>query len=401
MSDYAAIARALVGARGLMSPRSVVDVGCGPGGLLAALRRELPGLRVAGIEAPPLRRQALEAGPLISEDEYIWIDLRQPPVPPPERFDLAISTEVAEHLPPAAAERYVRFLSALAGVVVFTHALPGQYGVGHVNEQPLGYWEALFDRAGMGLDLVTSRELQAAVAPSVSFPWYRRLQVFRAALDARVVLQTVAARARARIPTLRSIANSDIGNNFSILHGNCGDREGDPQAADSMTFGEHLATVLRSFPASGKPWGIWLEDDVLLNEQILHNLARWEATRKDNFGVGWLFLPFGTSRDGNRLGRDGGELYRRLEKGFMHVSVAVLFRSDLCNEIADRITVIDPCGVKFDLSVSEAVLDMERRCYLHEPSLAEHRIDIPSTLGHEHPVEHHTTNGHFDPKWCR
>jgi SAM-dependent methyltransferase len=64
-------------------------------------------------------------------------------------FDLAYCFEVAEHVPPALGDRLVAHLAAAAPVVVFTAAHPGQGGIGHVNEQPKGYWIERFKHHGM------------------------------------------------------------------------------------------------------------------------------------------------------------------------------------------------------------------------------------------------------------
>jgi hypothetical protein len=64
------------------------------------------------------------------------------------RFDLAISLEVAEHLPPEAAEGFVKTLTSAAPIVAFSAAVPGQTGVNHLNEQWPAYWAGLFARFG-------------------------------------------------------------------------------------------------------------------------------------------------------------------------------------------------------------------------------------------------------------
>src|SRR5579862_3100091 len=55
-------------------------------------------------------------------------------------FDLAMSFEVAEHLPPDAAKGFVDSLTRLAPLVLFSAAIPFQGGVGHINEQWPEYW---------------------------------------------------------------------------------------------------------------------------------------------------------------------------------------------------------------------------------------------------------------------
>jgi hypothetical protein len=64
------------------------------------------------------------------------------------RFDLAMSLEVAEHLPEASADHFVSQLVAHAPVVLFSAAIPGQGGTGHINEQWPSYWIKKFRNHG-------------------------------------------------------------------------------------------------------------------------------------------------------------------------------------------------------------------------------------------------------------
>jgi hypothetical protein len=73
-------------------------------------------------------------------------NLEQPA--PPGKVDLAISLEVAEHLSPIRAESFVSDLCEAASFVLFGAAIPGQGGVGHVNEQWQSYWASLFAAQG-------------------------------------------------------------------------------------------------------------------------------------------------------------------------------------------------------------------------------------------------------------
>jgi hypothetical protein len=87
------------------------------------------------------------------------------------RFDLAACLEVAEHLPATRADSLISDLCALAPIVVFSAAIPGQGGVGHVNEQWPDYWTARFALSGFEV----SGALRWLVwgAPEVE-PWYQQ-----------------------------------------------------------------------------------------------------------------------------------------------------------------------------------------------------------------------------------
>jgi SAM-dependent methyltransferase len=126
----------------LLKPASVVDVGCGTGIWLAAFRAA--GVqRVLGIDGDYVDRRALR----IPEGSFISTDLASGHgFGIAETFDLALSLEVAEHLPSSAAEKFIGGLVRLAPMILFSAAVPGQTGIGHVNEQWPDYWAAHFSR---------------------------------------------------------------------------------------------------------------------------------------------------------------------------------------------------------------------------------------------------------------
>ena len=129
--------------RELLPVRSVCDVGCGVGTWLHCWLDH--GVTdVLGIDGDHVPREQL----LIPADKFLAADLRRP-LRWKRRFDLAMSLEVAEHLPPARAEAFVADLASLAPVVLFSAAIPGQGGTGHVNERWQGYWASLFAQAGL------------------------------------------------------------------------------------------------------------------------------------------------------------------------------------------------------------------------------------------------------------
>lgn len=122
--------------------RSVVDVGCGVGGWLAVFQQH--GVEtIKGIDGDHVDRSLLK----IPEACFQPSDLEQA-LPPEARYDLAVSVEVAEHLTQNRAAGFVGDLTALAPVVLFSAAIPGQEGFGHINERWPDYWAALFREQG-------------------------------------------------------------------------------------------------------------------------------------------------------------------------------------------------------------------------------------------------------------
>ena len=144
-----------------VSPRSVVDLGCGPGAWLNACR-QLGVNDVVGVDGDYVAVEQLE----IPASLFVAADL--PTTTPaalaarlpggPRRFDLAMSLEVIEHLPPAAGGGFVDLLCALAPVVLFSAAIPFQGGTNHVNERFPSFWLPHFARHGyLAIDVIRSR----------------------------------------------------------------------------------------------------------------------------------------------------------------------------------------------------------------------------------------------------
>ncbi len=125
----------------LFSPRSVVDVGCGPGTWTAEYKRA--GAAVLGIDGYNVKSEQL----LIPAPEFERRNLTEP-LRLERRFDLVNCLEVAEHLPATRAASLVQDLCRLGDVVVFSAAVPGQGGTHHINEQWPSYWIAFFRENG-------------------------------------------------------------------------------------------------------------------------------------------------------------------------------------------------------------------------------------------------------------
>lgn len=119
-------------------PQSLIDIGCGQGTWLAEFRAQ--GVAdVHGVDGDYVERDKLE----IPGERFVAFDLTRP-FAVDRRFDMAMSLEVAEHLPPANAGGFVASLVRLAPIVLFSAAVPQQGGMNHVNEQWPEYWAKLF-----------------------------------------------------------------------------------------------------------------------------------------------------------------------------------------------------------------------------------------------------------------
>lgn len=121
---------------------SVVDIGCGDGSWLEVFRKH--GVKkILGVDGEYVNRELLQIPPAC----FQAVDLTKP-FGFGTVFDLAISLEVAEHLPAECASVFVECLTKLAPVVLFSAAIPFQGGDHHVNEQWPDKWAGLFREQG-------------------------------------------------------------------------------------------------------------------------------------------------------------------------------------------------------------------------------------------------------------
>lgn len=123
-----------------LKPKSIVDIGCGRGLWLKAFREK--GIEdTHGYDGDYVDRGklAFPAGQFHAANLEELLDFGR-------TFDLAVCLEVAEHLPPSAAETLVKNLVEAAPVILFSAAIPLQGGSHHVNEQWPAYWAELFAR---------------------------------------------------------------------------------------------------------------------------------------------------------------------------------------------------------------------------------------------------------------
>jgi SAM-dependent methyltransferase len=115
----------------------VVDVGCGEGWWAQAFA--VAGCHVLGIDGDYVTASAIG-------DQFVAHDLTTSLAPLGiTGADLAVSLEVAEHLPASRGSSFVDDLCTLAGAVLFSAAIPGQGGAGHVNERWPDYWVQEFE----------------------------------------------------------------------------------------------------------------------------------------------------------------------------------------------------------------------------------------------------------------
>jgi SAM-dependent methyltransferase len=175
----------------MMELSSVIDVGCGNGAWLSVFA-EHGARRIVGLDNDWIGADQL----LIDAAAFQRCDLSRP-LPAEGPFDLALSLEVAEHLPPERAASFVAELARLAPVVLFSAAIPGQGGVNHRNEQWPGYWAALF--ASHGYRAIDTLRPRIWAMPEVTW-WYKQNLVLFASAAAIAANPALAAALEASPP---------------------------------------------------------------------------------------------------------------------------------------------------------------------------------------------------------
>jgi len=145
-----------------------LDAGAGSGGCAAWLNQR--GHAVVACEHSSMGRWLTRCLGVASER----FDLTQSAPAPAVvgRFDIAYSFEVAEHLPEALGQRLVEFIADRSDCVVFTAAVPGQGGMGHVNEQPPEYWVERFRASGLELDELLTERARSGFRREAVADWF-------------------------------------------------------------------------------------------------------------------------------------------------------------------------------------------------------------------------------------
>ena len=145
-----------------LSPKSIVDIGCGQGLFLE--HAEKNGIDVCGVDGDWVEKERLRITNFINADLSAPLELSR-------KYDLAISFEVAEHINEKYADIFVDNITKLSDVIAFSAAVPGQGGVGHVNEEYAGYWIEKFNKRGYKASNVLRRKFWEESSIS---PWRRQ-----------------------------------------------------------------------------------------------------------------------------------------------------------------------------------------------------------------------------------
>jgi SAM-dependent methyltransferase len=167
---------------------SVVDVGCGNGSWLRVFLDH--GINnICGYDISDLEQEAYLVNKkfIKTNNNFTSIDFSIK-----GKYDLLICLEVVEHLPRKISKNFIKKISNVSPLILFSAAIPGQKGTGHVNEQVPSYWRRLFNDN----DFVEIDFLKPLLWKNAKIAWWYRqnitMYISKPYLDSSVKLKELA-----------------------------------------------------------------------------------------------------------------------------------------------------------------------------------------------------------------
>jgi 2-polyprenyl-3-methyl-5-hydroxy-6-metoxy-1,4-benzoquinol methylase len=128
-----------------IDPKTVLDAGCAMGFLVEALRRR--GVEAYGVD---ISEFAINQ---VHDDirAFCWVGSVTDPLP--HRYDLIVSIETLEHVPPGDTEKVIKNLAEYTDDFLFSSTPNDFEETTHLNVQPPSYWAEHFARQGYYRDV--------------------------------------------------------------------------------------------------------------------------------------------------------------------------------------------------------------------------------------------------------
>ena len=159
---------------GYFNPKRIIDIGCGPGHLMDALRHY--GINTFGVDiSKEAIRRSREKRLSVSFFDLTKSDLTLPGIP----YDLVISCEVAEHLEEHFAKTFIEKLTSTANAIFMTAAEPSQGGLYHYNEKPNEYWIALMREYRFEFDSKATDDARKVICVSDVVGYLHKPMIFK------------------------------------------------------------------------------------------------------------------------------------------------------------------------------------------------------------------------------
>jgi hypothetical protein len=176
-----------------------------------------------------------------------------------------------------------------------------------------------------------------------------------------------------------SLAASDVGEVTWLFH------------PPGKTAWEHWEEVHRTAARSRADLVLLLEDDVIVNRHLRHNVETWGWPRDPEFAAGWLYNAGGYAQQDQWY--DGGSNW--------YGTCAVLVSPARLGGFVDQAKELQVAdNPHWDNCFCQAILK-NGKIRIHYPSLAEHLDELPSAVGNPPSPRARTSRGTFDRDWRR
>lgn len=131
-------------------PKSFLDIGCGPGGMVELA--DARGLKSLGVDGDYTIDR-------YNTKNFLIHDYSKGPAPLDKNFDLGWSVEFVEHVYAEYIPNYIQSFQRCK-TIIMSFAPPGHGGYHHVNEQTQEYWIDVFNRYNFKFEPVLTQELR-------------------------------------------------------------------------------------------------------------------------------------------------------------------------------------------------------------------------------------------------
>lgn len=134
-----------------IKPSCYLDFGCSTGIYLRAIKSKLPDISSYGFEFSNSAIEHAVTSDIIQADLSIPLSIEKKP------DTLGLCLEVLEHIPDEYWRQVLENIATLSDKIIFSAAVPGQGGVGHINCRPKIDWIRRFHLLGWIVDYDATR----------------------------------------------------------------------------------------------------------------------------------------------------------------------------------------------------------------------------------------------------
>ena len=146
--------------KNVYNPKTVLDVGCGPGTYVYSLRN-------VGVDAFGLDIDERTIGKEYLKNQSL-LDIVN------EKAELVLCIEVAEHIDESLEDKVVeKVVSSVEKTLIWTAAVPGQGGIGHINCKNKEEWAEKIEKSGLIRNYEKEAELIEYISQGYHMGWFK------------------------------------------------------------------------------------------------------------------------------------------------------------------------------------------------------------------------------------